>query len=54
VPPTQLNSPADRYEILFTNEQGSGKYQWVKLFLVVGGTTPSISFQAFIAVLPEP
>lgn len=43
-----------RYEIMFTNNVAGNFYQYVKLFLVLTGTTPSISLEAFIAVLPEP
>ena len=43
-----------RYEIPFSSEQANVKYEFVKLYLVLGGTTPSITFKAFVAVLPEP
>lgn len=43
-----------RYEILFSTEQNNVKYQFIKLYVVPTGTSPSISFQAFVAVLPEP
>lgn len=45
---------AGRYEIPFSTEQNNVKYQYVKMFLVLTGTTPSISLSAFVAVLPEP
>lgn len=41
------------YEILFTNEQNNQKYQYLKLYNAVSGTTPSITYRAFMAVLPE-
>jgi hypothetical protein len=44
----------NRYEVPFTNEQANVKYQFVKLYLVISGTTPSITFKAWVAVLPEP
>ncbi len=43
-----------RYELPFTNNVAGNYYQYVKLFLVLTGTTPSISLEAFVAVLPEP
>lgn len=54
VPATQKDSVVGRYELLFSTEQANVKYEWVKFFIDVGGTTPSISLQAFVAVLPEP
>ncbi len=43
-----------RYELMFTNNVAGNFYQYVKLYLVLTGTTPSISLEAFVAVLPEP
>jgi hypothetical protein len=43
-----------RYEIPFCNQQAGVTYQYVKMFLVMTGTTPILSLEAFIAVLPEP
>ena len=42
-----------RYEIPFTNEQNNVKYQYIKLYNVISGSG-SITYKAFIAVLPEP
>jgi hypothetical protein len=42
-----------RYEIPFTNEQNNVKYQFVKLYVVIANSG-SITFKAFVAVLPEP
>ena len=42
-----------RYEILFSSEQNNVKYQYVKLYVVIANSG-SITFKAFIAVLPEP
>jgi hypothetical protein len=42
-----------RYEILFTSEQNNVKYQFVKLYVVIANSG-SITFKAFVAVLPEP
>lgn len=54
VPATQSNGIVGRYELPFCTEQVNTKYEFVKLYVDVGGTTPSIAFQAFVAVLPEP
>jgi hypothetical protein len=50
------------YEVLFTNEQQAGvaassvptKFEYLSLYNVISGTTPSITYKAFMAVLPEP
>ncbi len=42
-----------RYELMFTNEQNNVKYQFIKLYVVIANSG-SITFKAFIAVLPEP
>lgn len=42
-----------RYEIPFTSEQNNVKYQFVKLYVVIANSG-SITFKAFVAVLPEP
>lgn len=52
-----FNTPApnavggSRYEMLFTNEQNNVKYQFLQLY--VAGTFGSITFKAFVAVLPR-
>ena len=43
-----------RYEISFTNQQAGVYYQYVKMWMVLSGTTPILNLEAFIAVLPEP
>ena len=43
-----------RYEIMFTNQLAGVIYQYCKMFHVCTGTTPIITYEAFIAVLPEP
>lgn len=53
VPTTQGDSVVGRYEVGFTNEQANTKFEFIKLFMDVGGTTPSITAKAFVAVLPE-
>lgn len=42
-----------RYELLFSNEQNNVKYQFCKLYVVIANSG-SITFKAFVAVLPEP
>jgi hypothetical protein len=42
-----------RYEIPFTTEQNNVKYQYVKIYVVIANSG-SITFKAFVAVLPEP
>lgn len=54
VPSSTIDDTTGRYELFFSTEQDDTKYQYVKLYNDVAGTTPSISYQAFVAVLPEP
>jgi len=42
-------SAAGRSEVFFGNEVGSTIYQFVRAFLTLGGTTPSINCTVFIA-----
>lgn len=42
-----------RYEIPFSSEQNNVKYQYVKIYVVIANSG-SITFKAFVAVLPEP
>jgi hypothetical protein len=57
--PNPLVTPApsaiggSRYEIPFTTEQNNVKYEYVKLYVVIANSG-SITFKAFVAVLPEP
>jgi hypothetical protein len=53
VTPTPPQLGASRYEIPFTTERNGVKHQFVKLYVVVANSG-SITFKAFIAVLPEP
>lgn len=53
-PATLKDSVSGRYELPFCNEQANVKYQFIKAFLIVAGTTPSINILMFVAVLPEP
>lgn len=48
------DSVIGRYELGFTNNVAGAIYQYAKLYLVLGGTTPSINISSFIAVTPEP
>jgi len=52
--PTAPDSTTGTYEVPFSNEQAGVFYEYVALYLVIAGTTPSISLFSFIAVLPEP
>lgn len=54
VPATQSDSVVGRVEQLFTTERTNTKYEFIKLYNELGGTTPSITYTAFVAVLPEP
>ena len=42
-----------RYELLFSNEQNNVKYEFVKLYLSIAGGSATITFRAFVAVLPR-
>lgn len=48
------DSVIGRIELGFTNQIEGNIYQYGKLYLVLGGTTPSINVTAFVAVTPEP
>lgn len=50
----QKDSVIGRYEVPFTNNIAGALYQYCKVYLTAGGTTPSVSISSFIAVLPEP
>jgi hypothetical protein len=51
-PPAVPAIGGNRYEILFSNEQNNVKYEYVKLYVVLGGSNASITFKAFMAILP--
>lgn len=53
-PATQSDASTGRIELMFCTERFDTKYQFLKLYVDVGGTSPSIAFQSFVAVLPEP
>lgn len=44
-----VNSVIGRYEVPFTTDQHDTVYRWIRLFTDVSGTTPSITFKAWIA-----
>lgn len=52
--PNSGNSVTGRYEVMFTNNIAGSIFEYCQIFLVVGGTTPSITYDGFISVLPEP
>jgi hypothetical protein len=41
-----------RFIIFATSEQADIKYEFVYLYVTVGGTTPSITFKAFLSMWP--
>lgn len=53
-PVAQADSVIGRHEVGFTNQIAGTIYQYMKVYLTAGGTTPSISIEGFVAVLPEP
>lgn len=52
VPTTLATSTTGEYEMFFATEQDDVKYQYIRMYVDVAGTTPSITFQAYCAVLP--
>jgi hypothetical protein len=42
-----------RYEIMFSTNVAGALYEYVAVYVIVGGTGPSISIEGFFAVLPE-
>lgn len=50
----QKDSVTGRYEVPFTNNIAGAIFQFMKVFLTAGGTTPSVNVLSFVAVLPEP
>ena len=51
--PNAGDNVTGRLEIMFSNNVAGSIYEYVGVYLAVGGTTPSISVEAFLAVLPE-
>jgi hypothetical protein len=54
VTPAPPSVGGSRYELFFSAEQNNVKYEWLKLYNLISGTLPSITYRAFGAVLPEP
>ena len=52
--PTPLATPAPpgTVEILFCTNQMGLLYEYVGLYVTIAGTTPTVTFHAFVAVLP--
>lgn len=56
--PNGITTPAppaiggDEYEVLICTEQNNVKYQYVKLYVVIAGGSATITYKAFLAVLP--
>ena len=48
-----ITNVVGRYEILMASEQADVNYEFIYLWVVPQGTTPSITFNAFLAQLPE-
>lgn len=48
------DSVTGQYELFFSTNQSGTLYEFIGLYVVIGGTTPSITFTADVAVLPEP
>lgn len=49
----QKDSVTGRVELGFTNNIAGAIYQFAKVYLTAGGTTPSINILSFIAPLPQ-
>lgn len=49
----QKDSVIGRIELGFTNNLAGSIYQFLKVYLTTGGTTPSVNISAFVAVLPQ-
>lgn len=49
-----IDSVIGRYELPFVTQIAGVLYEYAALYLVIGGTAPSVSLSAFVAVLAEP
>jgi hypothetical protein len=47
------DSVIGRIEIMFSNNVAGSIYEYVGVYLAVGGTTPTTNIEAFLAVLPQ-
>jgi hypothetical protein len=58
--PNGITTPApatiggSRYELGFINQQNGQAFQFLSFFHALSGTNPSITYRAFVAVIPEP
>ncbi len=48
------DSVTGRLELLFCTQVAGNLMEFLQLYVVMGGTSPSITYTAFVAVLPEP
>lgn len=48
----QKDSVIGSYELMFTNNIAGAIYQYAKVYLTAGGTTPSINISSYVSVLP--
>lgn len=53
MPNSGATTPVGRYELMFATEQADVNYEYLYLWVVPHGTTPSITFEAFVAPLPQ-
>lgn len=49
-----VDSVTGRYEILFSTNQAGSLYEYFGVYVIVGGTLPSITFDGFVSHLMEP
>lgn len=47
------DSVTGRIELMFSTNLAGSLYEYVGLYCVIAGTTPSITYDAFVSVLPE-
>lgn len=52
IPATQGDTLIGEYELMFSTERANVKYQYIRMYVDVTGTTPSITFTAYVSVLP--
>ena len=46
-------SVTGRYEVMFSTNIAGSVYEYVQVYAVLGGTSPSITYDGFYAVIPE-
>jgi hypothetical protein len=47
------SSVTGRYEVMFSTNVAGSVYEYAQVYCVIGGTTPSITYTGFFAVIPE-